>query len=61
MSEPEEHILLSNAKSDFSSSDIDPCLGSPQEWSPKNELHSEVALHIHYHKVSKDEGTITSY
>ena len=57
----EELVLLTHTESDFSFSDIDPCLGSPQEWSPKYEVHSEVALHVHYHKVGKDEGTINSY
>ena len=28
----EKHILLSNVEADFSSSDIDPYSGSPQEW-----------------------------
>ena len=61
MFKPEEHVLLTNTESDFSFSDVDPCLGGPQEWSPKYEVHSEVALHVHYHKVDKDEGTINSY
>ena len=43
---PEKHVLLSDAESDFSSPDIDPCPGSPHEWSPKNELHFEVALYV---------------
>ena len=59
--EPEEHILLSDVESDFSSSDVDPCLGVPQEWSPKNELNSEVALYIHYHEIGKDEGVANSH
>jgi hypothetical protein len=52
----EDHVLLSDAEADFSSSYVDPCTGGPQEWSPKNELDSEVALYIHYHKVGKDKG-----
>jgi len=51
-----EHVLLSDAEVDFPSSYVDPCPGGPQEWSPKNELDSVVALYIHYHKVGKDEG-----
>ena len=61
MSEPEEHILLSNAKSDFSSSDIDPCPGGPQEWSPKYEFDSEVAFYVYYHKIGKDKGVSHSH
>ena len=59
--EPEKHILLSDTEADFSPPDIDPCSGGPQEWSPKNELHSEVALYIHYSKVGKDEGVSYSH
>ena len=29
--------------------------------SPKYEVNSKVALHIHYHKVGKDEGVSYSY
>ena len=54
--EPEEHVLLSNAEADFSSSYVDPCSGGPQEWSPKDELNSEVTFYIHDHKIRKDEG-----
>ena len=57
----EEHVILSNTESDFSSSNVDPCLGGPQEWSPKNELHSEVMLDIHNHKVGKDKGIYDSH
>ena len=52
----EEHVLLPDAEADFSSSHIDPCSGGPQEWSPKNELDSEVTIYIHDHEVCKDEG-----
>jgi len=52
----EDHVLLSDAEANFSSFYVDPCPGGPQEWSPKNELDSEVALYIHYQKVGKDEG-----
>ena len=45
----------------FSSFDIDPCPSGPYERSPKYEVDSEVALHIHYHKVGKDEGVSYSY
>ena len=58
---PEKHVLLSDAEADFSSSDIDRCLGGPQEWSPKNELDSEVAVYIHYHEIGKDEGVAHSH
>ena len=61
MLKPEKHVLLSDLEVDFSSSDIDPCSCGPQEWWPKNELNSEVALYIHHHKIGKNEGTITSY
>jgi hypothetical protein len=44
--EPKEHILLTDVEADFSSSDIDPCPGGPQEWSSKNELHNEVAVGV---------------
>ena len=53
MLEPEKHILLPDTELDFSSSDIVPCPGSPQEWSSENERHYEVALYIHDHKIGK--------
>jgi hypothetical protein len=56
MFEPKKYVLLADMEADFSSSYVDPCPGSPQEWSPKYEIDSEVSLHIHYHKVAKDEG-----
>jgi len=59
--ELEKHVLLANMKADFSSSDINPCLGGPQEWSPKNELNSNVTLYIHHHKIGKDEGVSHSH
>ena len=59
--EPEKHILPSDTETYFSLSDIDPCLGGPQKRSPKYEVDSEVTLHIHYHKVGKDEGVSYSY
>ena len=59
--EPEKHVVLSNMEADFSSSSVNPCSNGPQEWSPKNELHSEVALYIHYHKIVKDEGVAYSH
>ena len=58
---PKEHVLLSDTESDFSSSNIDPCCGGPQEWSPKNELNSEVTIYIHYHEIGKDEGVAHSH
>ena len=61
MFKPEEHVLLTNTESDFSFSDVDPCLGGPQEWSPKNELNSNVTLYIHHHKIGKDEGVSHSH
>ena len=61
MLEPKKHILLSDEEADFSSSNVDPSLGGPQGWSPKNELDSEVALYIHHHKIGNNEGTVTSY
>ena len=57
----EEHILLADMESDFSSPDVDPCHGGPHEWSPKNEVDSKVALYIHYHEVAKDEGVSHSH
>ena len=54
--ESEEHVLLSDAEADFSSSHVNPCSGGPQEWSPKDELDSEVAFYIHDHEVRKDKG-----
>ena len=54
--ESEEHVLLSDAEADFSSSYVDPCSGGSQEWSPKNELDSKVAFYVHHYKVCKDEG-----
>ena len=61
MLEPEKYVPLSDTEADFCPPDIDPCSGGPQEWSPKNELHSEVALYIHYHKIGKDEGISYSH
>ena len=61
MLEPEKYVLLSYTEVDFSPPDIDPCSGGPQEWSPKNELHSEVTLYIRYHKIGKDEGISYSH
>ena len=57
----EKHVLPSDTEMDFSLSNIDPCLGGPQKRSPKYEVDSEVALHIHYYKVGKDEGVSYSY
>ena len=57
----EKHVLLLDAEADFSSSDVDSCLGSPQEWSPKNELDSEVVLYIHCHEIRKNEGVSHSH
>jgi len=54
--ESEEHVLLLNARMDFSSFYIDHCPGGPQEWLPKNELNFEVAFCIHNHEIGKDEG-----
>ena len=54
--ESEEHVILPDAEVDFSPSYVDPHSGGPQEWSPKDELDSEVALYIHHHKIGKDEG-----
>ena len=56
MLEPEKYVLLSDTKADFCPPDIDPCSGGPQEWSPKNELDSEVAFYVHHYKVCKDKG-----
>ena len=57
----EKHVLLLDAEADFSSSDVDSCLGSPQEWSPKNELDSEVVLYVHCHEIRKNEGVSHSH
>ena len=57
----EEHILLTDMESDFSSPDVDPCLGGPQEWSPKNEVDPEVALYIPHQEVGKNEGVLHSH
>jgi len=54
----EEHVPLPDAEADFPSSHVYPCSGGPQEWSPKNELDSEVTFYIHDHKVCKDEGVV---
>ena len=54
--ESEEYVLLSNTEADFASSYVNPCFGGPQEWSPKDELDSEVALYVHHYKVCMDEG-----
>ena len=48
-------------EADFSSPNVDPYSGGPQDWSPKYELDSEVALYIHDHKVGNDEGIAYSY
>ena len=49
----EEHVLLSDAEADFSSSYVDSCSGGPQEWSPKNELDSEVTFYVHHYKSGR--------
>ena len=61
MLEPEKYVLLFDTEADFSPPDIDPCSRGPQEWSLKNELHSEVTLYIHYHEIGKDEGISYSH
>ena len=61
MFESEKHILLTNTESNFSFSNVNPCLGGPQEWSPKYEVDSKVALFNHNNKVGKDEGVSYSY
>ena len=58
---PEEHVLLSDTQSDFYSSNVEPCLGGPQEWSPKNEVDPEVALYIPHQEVGKNEGVLHSH
>ena len=40
---------------------VNPCPGDPQEWLSKNELHCEVALDIHVHKVGKDDRVSDSH
>ena len=51
--ESEEHVLFSSMETDFSSSHVDPCSGGPQEWSPKNELDSEVTFYVHHYKSGR--------
>ena len=59
--ESEEHVLLPDMEANFSSSDIDPCPGGPQEWSPKYEFDSEVTFYVYYHKIGKDKGVSYSH
>ena len=61
MFELEEHVLFTNTESDFSFSDVDPCLGGSKEWSLKYEVDSKVTLYIHNHEVGKDEGVSYSH
>jgi hypothetical protein len=55
----EKHVVPSNVEADFFSSDIDPCLGVPQEWSPKNEMHSKVAFYVETTKSARMKEFLT--
>ena len=54
MFKPEKHIHFSNAESNLSFPDVNPCPNGPQEWQPKNELYYEVAFNVHDHEIGKD-------
>ena len=54
MFKPEKHIHFSDAESNLSFPDVNPCPNGPQEWQPKNELYYEVAFNVHDHEIGKD-------
>ena len=56
MFKPEKHIHFSDAESNLSFPDVNPCPNGPQEWHPKNELYFEVAFNVHDYEIGKDEG-----
>ena len=46
---------------EFSTTHIDVCICNTQKWSPKNERHFHVDLHIEHYELGRDEAILDSH
>jgi hypothetical protein len=54
----EHQVLLPDAESDLSDSNINPCLDIIEEWSPKNKQNPTIIFHIKDQEICEDVRTL---